>query len=253
MQEALIFAESRQDALLATSRQTSIRRSHMRRIIRWAILLTLVAGAVSVAGCNLGNITGGGITGSGNLKTETRQVSGFTQVDFSQVGTLTIQQTGVEALTITADDNLLPILTSDVSNGVLHLGAKDNQNYNTKNPITYLLSVKTLTGLTLSGAGATQARNLETQTMTVTMSGAGSATLQGKANDQQVTLSGAGTYDGGDFATKTAKVTVSGVGNAIINASDTLDATVSGVGNVEYIGAPKVTSHISGVGTVKKH
>jgi hypothetical protein len=225
----------------------------MRQIIRVTILLTLVVGAASLAGCNLGSITGGGVTGSGNLKTEVRQVSDFTQVDFSQVGTLTIEQTGIEGLSITADDNILPILTSDVSNGVLHLGAKDNQNYSTEQPITYLLSVKTLTGLTLSGAGATQARNLDTQTLTVTMSGAGSATLQGKANDQQVTVSGVGSYDGSDFATKTAKVTVSGVGSAIINASDTLDATVSGVGSVEYIGDPKVTSHVSGVGTVKKH
>jgi putative autotransporter adhesin-like protein len=225
----------------------------MRWMMRWAVMLALASGIAGLAGCNLGNITGGGITGSGNLKTEVRQVSNFTQVDFSAVGTLTIEQTGVEGLSITADDNILPILTSDVSNGVLHLGAKDNQNYNPKTPITYLLSVKTLTGLTLSGAGATQASNLDTQTMTVTMSGAGSATLHGKANDQQVTLSGAGNYDGSDFTTKTAKVTVSGVGNAIVNASDTLDATVSGVGNIEYLGNPKVTSHVSGVGTVKKH
>jgi putative autotransporter adhesin-like protein len=225
----------------------------MRRIMRWTLGIGLVMGTISLAGCDLGSITGGGITGSGNLKTEVRQVSNFTKVDFSAVGTLTIEQTGIEGLSITGDDNILPILTSDVSNGVLHLGAKDNQNYTTEKPITYLLSVKTLTGLTLSGAGVTQARNLDTQTMTVTMSGAGSATLQGKANDQQVTVSGAGSYDASDFATKTAKVTVSGVGNAIINASDTLDATVSGVGNVEYIGDPKVTSHVTGVGTVKKH
>ena len=118
--------------------------------------ISLVVGVISLAGCNLGSITGGGITGSGNLKTEVRQVSNFSQVDFSAVGTLTIEQTGIEGLSITADDNILPILTSDVSNSVLHLGAKDNQNYTTEKPITYLLSVKTLTGLTLSGAGATR-------------------------------------------------------------------------------------------------
>lgn len=225
----------------------------MRPIMRWAVRFSLVAGALGLAGCGLGAITGGGVTGSGSVKTEVRQVSNFTQVEFSQVGTLTIEQTGVEGLTITADDNILPILTSDVSGGVLHLGAKDNQNYTTQDPITYLLSVKTLTGLTLSGAGATQARNLDGQALAVTMSGAGSATLQGKANSQQVTVSGVGSYDASQFTTKTAQVKVSGVGNAIVNASDTLDATVSGVGSVEYLGNPKVTSHVSGVGSVKKH
>jgi hypothetical protein len=224
----------------------------MRHSIRWAVRLSIAAAMIAVAGCGLGAITGGGVTGSGTLKTEVRQVSNFTSVDFSQVGTLVIDQTGAEALTITADDNLLPILTSDVSNGVLHLGAKDDTNYTTKQPITYLLSVKTLTGLTFSGEGVTQVHNLNGQTLMVTMSGAGSVTVQGKADSQQVTVSGAGSYDGSDFTTKTAKATVSGVGNAIINASDTLDATVSGVGNVEYLGNPTVTAHVSGVGTVKK-
>ena len=115
----------------------------MHRIMRWAIGISLVVGVISLTGCGLGALTGGGVTGSGNLKTEVRQVSNFSQVDFSAVGTLTIEQTGIEGLSITADDNILPILTSDVSNGVLHLGAKDNQNYTTEKPITYLLSVKT--------------------------------------------------------------------------------------------------------------
>jgi hypothetical protein len=224
----------------------------MRHSIRWVVRLSVAAAMIAVSGCGLGAITGGGVTGSGTLKTEVRQVSNFTSVDFSQVGTLVIDQTGAEALTITADDNLLPILTSDVSNGVLHLGAKDDTNYTPKQPITYLLSVKTLTGLTFSGEGVTQVHNLNGQTLMVTMSGAGSVTVQGKADSQQVTVSGAGSYDGSDFTTKTAKAAVSGVGNAIINASDTLDATVSGVGNVEYLGNPTVTAHVSGVGTVKK-
>jgi Putative auto-transporter adhesin, head GIN domain len=224
----------------------------MRHSIRWVVRLSVAAAMIAVSGCGLGAVTGGGVTGSGTLKTEVRQVSNFTSVDFSQVGTLVIDQTGAEALTITADDNLLPILTSDVSNGILHLGAKDDTNYTTKQPITYLLSVKTLTGLTFSGEGVTQVHNLNGQALMVTMSGAGSVTVQGKADSQQVTVSGAGSYDGSDFTTKTAKATVSGVGNAIINASDTLDATVSGVGNVEYLGNPTVTAHVSGVGTVKK-
>jgi len=225
----------------------------MRQIMQWVVRLGLAAGVLGLAGCGLGAITGGSVTGSGNIKTEVRQVSNFTAVVFSEVGELVIGQTGVEALTITGDDNIVPILTSDVSNGVLHLGVKDNQNYSTQKPITYALSVKTLTGLTLSGAGTTQVHNLDTQKLTVTMSGAGSATVQGKADSQEVTVSGVGSYDGSAFTTKTAKATVSGVGSAIINASDTLDATVSGVGNVEYIGNPKVTSHVTGVGSVKKH
>ena len=50
--------------------------------------------------------------GSGQLAAEARQVSGFTKVELTGVGELTIEQTGAESLTISAEDNLLPQLTS---------------------------------------------------------------------------------------------------------------------------------------------
>lgn len=215
-------------------------------------LLSLAGCAAVVGGTTIGS--GTVVQGSAILKTEVRAVSNFTEVAFSQVGTLIVDQTGVEGLAITADDNLLPLLTSDVAGGVLRLGAKDpNTTFQTNKPITYLLSVKTLTHLTLSGAGVTQVHNFAGTTLALDASGVGEMSVQGQADSQNVTLSGAGSYDGSAFLTKSATVKVSGTGKAVVQASETLDATVSGVGSVEYIGAPKITSHVTGVGTVRKH
>src|SRR3954452_19692731 len=66
----------------------------------------------------------GSVQGSGNLRTETRSVSGFTAVDLSEQGHLVIEQNGTEGLTITAEDNILPLLTSNVSGDRLVLGTK---------------------------------------------------------------------------------------------------------------------------------
>jgi hypothetical protein len=64
------------------------------------------------------------IWGSGHLVTESRQVSGFDSVLLSGAGELILDQTGVESLTITAEDNIIGELTSDVVGGQLILGTR---------------------------------------------------------------------------------------------------------------------------------
>lgn len=83
----------------------------------------------------------GGTVGSGTAKTGTRNVSGFTSVTFSGIGTLNIKQTGVESLAVSADDNVLPLLTSTVSNGMLTLGVESGHSINPAKPIVYTLTV----------------------------------------------------------------------------------------------------------------
>jgi hypothetical protein len=59
-------------------------RSLMRWVMRWAIEIGLVVGVIGLAGCGLGALHRRWRPGSGNLKTEVRQVSNFSQVDFGR-------------------------------------------------------------------------------------------------------------------------------------------------------------------------
>ncbi len=214
-------------------------------------LLPLLAGGFVVSGCAIG---GGATTvrGSGHVKTERRTVAVFDQVAFSGVGQLTITQTGKESLTVEADDNLLPLLTSSVSGGTLQLGVKENTELQSATILKFNVTVKALKGISLSGAGNAKVDTLITPALKVTLSGAGHLAVTGRADGQDVTLSGVGSYDGSQFSTKTAKVIISGTGNAIVQVSATLDAEVSGVGSVDYIGNPRVTQHVTGLGSVRK-
>ena len=67
-----------------------------------------------------------GVRGSGIVKTESKEITTFSSIAFKAVGKLKIQQTGKESLTISADDNILPLLESRVADNVLYLStAKD--------------------------------------------------------------------------------------------------------------------------------
>ena len=219
-------------------------------------LFTLLAGtlllALTLSACSITLPSVGVTQGSGTQKTETRSVSGFTGVTLSGIGTLNIKQTGTESLTITTDDNILPLLTSTVSGGVLSLGVKSANIPRPTSGITWNLTVKDLTHITLSGAGNINAQDLNATSLTSLLSGAGNLSIAGTAVSQTVTVSGAGSYKGRDLATTNTTVTISGAGSSIVSASGTLNATVSGAGSVTYYGTPQVISHVTGVGTVKQ-
>ena len=183
---------------------------------------------------------------------ESRQVSGFTGVEFTAIGDLHIEQTGTESLTIDADADVLPQLTSTVSHGVLELGVAPGTTITTSRPIVYRLTVATLNSVAVSGRGDVTLSNLRTDRLAVDIDGAGGATLAGTVDAQTVTISGTGHYDGEDLQSADATVTIGGAGKAVVRVSDHLDARVSGVGSVEYIGDPRVTQHTSGVGSVEQ-
>jgi putative autotransporter adhesin-like protein len=192
------------------------------------------------------------IRGSGTMKTEPRAVGGFTAVDLSGSGHLTIEQTGTESLTIEAEDNILPLLTSDVSNGTLRLGVKDNTSVLPTKTINYRLTVRDLKNLIVSGSGEVTAASITASKFTVTLSGSGSITLGGTADSQAVTISGSGRYDATKLVSKSAVIDISGNGTAVVMPGDTLDATIGGSGSVEYIGNPSVSQNISGSGSISK-
>jgi Putative auto-transporter adhesin, head GIN domain len=190
--------------------------------------------------------------GSGQLATEPRQVSGFTKVELTGVGELTIQQTGAESLTISAEDNLLPQLTSEVEGDTLILGKKPNTEIVTTKPITYTLTMKEISGLAVSGSGTINAPKLTTAALGTEISGSGVITTGGSANDQDVEISGSGRYMAEGLTSKTVKAGISGSGTASVVATDVLDVKISGSGSLTYQGSPQVTQAISGSGKLIK-
>lgn len=192
-----------------------------------------------------------GTIGSGQVATETREVSGFTRIRFTGVGVLNITQTGTESLTVSADDNLLPMIVTRVRGGVLELGMEGHATITPKTRITFTLTIKTLDNIELSGAASIHANDIHTDTLDVNFSGAGKMEITGSAQRQTVLVSGAGAYEAKDFKTAVTDARITGAGYAHVYASDTLDAKVSGVGKITYYGPAQVYPKVSGIGSIK--
>jgi Putative auto-transporter adhesin, head GIN domain len=210
-----------------------------------AVLLVLFTGCIA-------NLGGRGVRGSGIVKTESRSVSGFSSIAFKSEGKVTVQQTGNESLTISAEENLLPLLESSVTNGILSIGTVNNADINPTKSIDFAIEVKSLEGFNMTGVGHIAAKGIQGKHLTIALTGTGDMSIEGSADSLDLNLEGVGNYDGEGFKTKQAKVRSEGVGGAVLNASDQLDVSVSGIGAVEYIGSPKVQKSGEGLGHIKQ-
>ena len=83
-------------------------------------------------------------------------------------------------------------------------------------------------------------------------SGAGSITVSGEVESQDITVTGAVAYRGSNLLSSTATVASMGVETITVWVTDTFDATVLGVGDVAYYGTPSsVTTNLLGVGMLE--
>jgi hypothetical protein len=235
---------------------------------RMAAMLCALSMALLVSACGFGIIQG-----SGNIQSETRDVSDFTGVDFAGSGEVNIVQGETEGLTIEADDNLLPYITSTVLRGTLRIGFDNRgalQIPRPSRPIRYTVNVRNLNALEMSGAGEVYAEQLTADSLAVTQSGAGKMTvdnltvdelavelsgagnviLSGRATDQTVELSGFGSYEAGNLQSQRANIELSGAGSATVWVQEMLNAELSGAGSVRYYGSPQINSETSGLGSV---
>lgn len=226
-----------------------------RELARSGLLIAVVIGGLACGGGSGGGsttITGPGaiVQGSGVTVTETRSVSGISGVSISGVGLLIIEQTGSESLTVTAEENILPLLTVEIVGDLLILGIQPNTQINTTQGIVYRLTVRELDRISLSGATQVEASGLDTSYLEVSLSGASAAILEGTAQRQLVAVSGASRYDSAALSCRYATVDISGASSAVVRVSDRLEGQVTGAAVLEYYGNPLV--EVSGGATVRR-
>ena len=225
----------------------------LRKLPVFLTILALAAcdGSACTSDCVSVNDGGPTINGSGTLKTEARPVDKFAAIRLGVGGNLVIERTGTESLTVTADDNLVSLFTSQVKDGTLDLSVAKGKSLSGKQPV-YKVTVGDLRELDVRGSGSIDATKLDGDALSVSIAGSGTANLAGRADDLTVSISGSGSLNAAELKAKRAKVVVSGSGELTVNASDELDAKVSGSGSIRYIGSPKLTSNVSGSGSIKK-
>jgi hypothetical protein len=215
----------------------------------------------------------GGVPGSGVVVSEKRELPAFTGVVVRYPAEVIIRQGSTDSVTLKGDDNLLPQMTTQVSDGILVIDILTlpfSKRVDPNEGILITITARdlrqvdfpsagkiTLEGiqsdqmkLNLSGAGEISMIEVGLGTCDFHLSGAGSIHANGSADSLDVNISGAGSFEGSDFKVKSALVAITGLGSAEVWVVSNLDARISGMGSINYYGNPSVQRNVSGLGSV---
>lgn len=214
-------------------------------------LLALTVGLIFAPGCNLGNLNLGGKRGSGTPKTEQRNVAGFKKVEADGAINVEIAAQKGFSVSIEADDNLLPLIKTEVSGDTLKIYSEDR--ISPKTEIKAKISMPEIEGLDVSGASSGNVSNVNSDSLNLEASGASKIKIDGKVKDLKGEASGASSIDAENLAAENADVNASGASSAIVSATGELRADASGASKIFYTGEPKnIKQNSSGASSISK-
>lgn len=115
---------------------------------------------IGLTGCNLISTTSN-VIGSGNVKTEKRSLASFASLDVKFVGSIQVRSQGQESLEITGDDNIIPLITTEVKNSTLYI--RPSKGYNPRQKLQILVSTPDVKRFVFDGVGEANLSNLKNE------------------------------------------------------------------------------------------
>jgi hypothetical protein len=213
------------------------------------------------------------VHGDGKPVTENRALSGFTGISVNCEAEVTLGRDTIEGIRIESESNIIPEITTTISNGKLSIGTR--KCISPKNPVKIFCSLRELRSLELNGSGKITSTNvfpsgsgilevlldgsgkIETgsnaQKITTTLNGDGEITLKGGTGEHNIRLNGSGDIHAFELSSNVSNVNIAGSGDAEVSVNKDLEASISGSGDILYKGTPeKLNMSTNGSGKVKK-
>lgn len=189
------------------------------------------------------------VRGSGTVKQETRALAPFSSVYISLPADMTIIKGTNSACSITADDNVLPVITTEVQGDVLRIG--NSKSFTSTTQLRIQLTAPTLSKLVVDGSGDVALTGVDEKALELVASGSGGVRASGRVDALRVRLDGAGDMSLFDLQARSAEVTLNGAGNIQVFARETFSGVLDGSGDILVRGHPRMTrSVVNGAGSI---
>jgi hypothetical protein len=176
------------------------------------------------------------VQGSGRVIRQNRAVAPFQRIEMMGAEVVDVRLGARPSVIIEADDNVLPLLTSEVRNGTLKLGSRGS--YRIRGPVRVWVTMPNLESFVSSGSGDVRIHGVNNARLKLTINGSGSMQATGRTGALDLNVNGSGRAQLAGLAARDASVGLHGSGDATVRASGQLDARVIGSGNLRYVGRP---------------
>jgi hypothetical protein len=192
---------------------------------------------------------GSGVTGSGNIINDRRDVSGFNGVDVGGIFKVEATSQKDYSVEVQVDDNLAPMVKTEVRSGILHIELDGH--VKSRGPILVRISAPDFESIEASGASNVTVGDLRNEEISVSSSGASKISLSGETAKLTVEVSGASNINATDLKAVDANVEASGASHVDVFSTGKLYADASGASRITYSGSPmSVDRKTSGASSV---
>lgn len=240
--------------------------------MRYLLVFMLFVGifVIGKKSCNSFHF-GMGKRGTGPARTEQRQASNFHAIDLNVAAKVEVSVSENYFVEVEAQENLLPILKTEVENGTLRIYFDENVSYS--KDLKIRISAPAFDAFTVAGSGELRVLSAirsekmdlviagsgdiyipqgEFGTVKTTISGSGEVELGGKAERMYSEIAGSGDVNAKSFTINDLEASIAGSGSVTCDVARTLKADIAGSGDVFYSGNPSVNADVSGSGKVSK-
>ena len=230
-------------------------------------VIALVFLALLLINCSKGQV----VVGSSNIISQEKQLSAYHRIEVLGSYDVIFTDGEVGKIKIKAPDNILPLIQTEVSDGLLRIDRGKNR-YRVKEPIIIYVPVDSrLIQVVIKGsADISTEKNLETKALEVDVYGSGDVRLQvdasslalkidgsgdirvgGKTDNLSININGSGDVEVPNLKAEKAAISISGSGDVSAYVTEDVDISIAGSGDVIIKGNPKkIKQKINGSGRV---
>lgn len=193
--------------------------------------------------------------GSGVVKEESRAVANFSRLLLALPAMVTLSQGTTESLTISADDNLLPLMITRVSGDELIIEGDKSRGFSSRQEIKIRLTVKSLNGINIKGSGDVIGDRLKSDRLDIAITGSGDVKFKSINADQvKIGIKGSGDVRVESLDGKSVDASIHGSGDIRLPSLQVtaVNISIKGSGDVSAAGnADKVDIDVMGSGDVR--
>ncbi len=210
--------------------------------------------------------------GSGNIISETRSVSTFTEISVGGSFDVEIRTGPATEVRVEADDNVIKYIETTVSGNTLKIRTENNHGFSNTHMKVYI-TVPTLTAIKASASAdvivdgiltskekiffktsssADIKAEIDAPEVETEASSSSSITLRGKTKTYRATASSSADIKTWDLLSENTSAKASSSATIKLHASVSLDAKASSSADIVYHGAATLNQSVSSSGSVKK-
>jgi hypothetical protein len=189
------------------------------------------------------------VIGNGRLASEQRPIAAATAINIDGNFEISIMVGQSPMLMVEDDKNILPIIKTSVANGQLDISS--DRSYSVKRWIRVMVSTLHIPNLSASGSNRIEGKNFDWGSFRSCWTGPNNARLAGKVSALTCHANGSNHLSARQLMAGSVTVTIAGAGEASVDARERIFAEIFGSGSILVHGNPRDRQlSISGSGQI---